>query len=349
MSFIGDSHGGAGIKMSNRIKADESDEFLQFLQQMGVEYCYTMVDSGQDDYEFLKELKERTAKYGLSLFNVGHLRFIKPAEVHLALPGRDETIEKFNKFITTLGKVGIPTTTITWEPNKTITTTADGKWVLPWQQDKVTDDTPEATTRGGAVVRLVDMEVVNAAGNSHGRIFTKDEIIENFLYFAKACIPIAEKVKVRICLHPNDPPADSCLGNASLISSYSDYKRIFEMVKSDYFGMEFCVGCWLEGGKEGFGDIIEDIKDSVAAEKVSIVHFRNVSNTMPVFTATFVDDGIGDMRKIMKTFVDSGYNGTLVYDNSPIMQAGGIIGQTAFAVGYNKGLLDAAVGTPKED
>ena len=37
-------------------------------------------------------------------------------KIHLALPGRDETIEQFKQFIRNLGQAGVYTTTFTWEP-----------------------------------------------------------------------------------------------------------------------------------------------------------------------------------------------------------------------------------------
>lgn len=73
-------------------------------------------------------------------------------------------------------------------------------------------------------------------------------------------------------------------GIATLIENREDYRRAFAMADSDFFGMEFCCGCWLEGGRDGFGDVLEGIREFVAADKVFIVHFRNVSGTLPCFT-----------------------------------------------------------------
>jgi len=54
--------------------------------------------------------------------------------------------------------------------------------------------------------------------------------------------------------------------------------------------MEFCTGCWLEGGPD-FGDVVEDIQYFGGRGNILIVHFRNVDAALPKFTETFVDDG----------------------------------------------------------
>ena len=65
--------------------------------------------------------------------------------------------------------------------------------------------------------------------------------------------------------------------------------------------MKMCIGCWLES--EGFGDLMEDIKTFCEQDKISVVHFRNVSSTMPYFEETLLEDGYADMYAIMKQLV----------------------------------------------
>ena len=64
-------------------------------------------------------------------------------------------------------------------------------------------------------------------------------------------------------------------------------------------GMEFCCGCWLEGGQisdasayhPGFGNIYEALPAFIEEKKVNIVHFRNITSPLPAFDETFIDDG----------------------------------------------------------
>jgi len=322
------------LKICNRIDSEESDEFLQFLKQMGVDSCYAWVKPGQDDYDFLARLNERVEKHGLYLHNLGSLQYFRSKAYQRALPDRDKDIEAFIKLVKIIGRIGVPTTTMTWESDHAYATSPKGHVVKP------PEDGYQVTTRGGAPTRLYDDSANRADPASATISVTREQAWENFEYFAKATVPVAEESKVRICLHPNDPPVDYTLGVSTLIQSIHDYRRAFEITDSEFFGMEFCCGCWLEGGSR-FGDIIAGIKEFVKAGKISIVHFRNVSGTLPYFIETFIDDGYQDMYRLMKTFVEAGYNGSMIYDHSPNMTTG-LAAQTAFAVGYMKGLRKAA-------
>lgn len=321
----------AGVKIGANIPPLVEEDELRFLSQLGIGYCYTWLDDSQLTYDFIAGLKERAAKHGIVLYNAGNLTLGKSAAIHLGLPERDDHIERFGRFLDTLSRAGVHTTTITWEPNGTLSTSPTKGVCLD----------PHGVARGGAAARMIDMAVMDAWGPSHGRVYDKEETWANFTYFAKKVVPMAERAEVRIALHPNDPPVPFVGGIATLIENADDYRRAFAIADSDFFGMEFCCGCWLEGGTAGFGDMLAGIREFVAAGKVFIVHFRNVSSPLPCFTETFIDDGYQDMYEVMRTFVDAGYNGTLVLDHTPDMVFGRNVA-TAYASGYLKALLRAA-------
>ncbi|MBE7724061.1 MAG: D-mannonate dehydratase [Enterocloster citroniae] len=327
-----------GIKISAMVQPDVQEGYLRFLEQMGVRFCYTWAEGEQAGYGFLKALKERLAAHGMTLYNVGDMSLGKSESILLGLSDRDRVLERFKGFIRTLGKLGIHTTTVTWEPSNTLSTAMDGTVV----SDRLGGRHDCGRTRGRATARMVDEQAVRRAGLSHGREYSKDEIWDNFTYFVRQIMPAAEEAGVRIALHPNDPPMDRCLGISTLIQSSKDYERAFAIADSPFLGMEFCVGCWLEGG-EGFGPLLSDIGRFAKEGRVFIVHFRNVSSPLPRFTETFIDDGYQDMYQVMKAFVEAGYNGTLTMDHTPGMDPlAGPAGETAFAVGYLKALYQAA-------
>jgi mannonate dehydratase len=104
--------------------------------------------------------------------------------------------------------------------------------------------------------------------------------------------------------------------------------------------MEFCCGCWLEGGCI-MGNLLENLKEFISRDKVVIIHLRNVSSPLPEFTEMFLDEGYGDIWEIVRTVVESGYKGTIILDHSPeIVETPGM--ETAFCAGYIKGLIRAA-------
>src|SRR5207249_5866507 len=122
-------------------------------------------------------------------------------EVTLNLPGRDQKIEEYKQYLRYLGKAGIHYTTYAHMGN--------GIW-----------SSGRATIRGSEG-RELDLASPNRRGNwagksyteplSHGRVFTKEEIWENYTYFIKQVAPVAEEAGVRIGINPGHQPA-SILG-----------------------------------------------------------------------------------------------------------------------------------------
>lgn len=88
-------------------------------------------------------------------------------------------------------------------------------------------------------------------GLKFGREYSEDELWENMKIFLDSVLPVAEKLGVKLALHPNDPPTKvKIYGVPSIIRSREAYEKVFEIANnSPALGMEFCCGCWLEGGK----------------------------------------------------------------------------------------------------
>ena len=64
---------------------------------------------------------------------------------------------------------------------------------------------------------------------------------ENLIGFLKAVTPVAERLGVKLTLHPDDPPR-SLFGLPRIASSREDYAALFEGVPSQANGMCFCTG-----------------------------------------------------------------------------------------------------------
>ena len=310
------------IKLSAYIQPDPDDDELLFLRQLGLDHCYTWLHDEQTTYEYIARLHDRCAQAGLTLYNAGNYNIAKSPKIHLALPGRDAVIERFVQMMRDLARAGIHTTTFTWEP------------------DRVWSSEPGESRQ--ATARRVDLAELKARPLTHERPYTLDELWENFAYFMQRVIPVAEETGVRLALHPNDPPTDALGGVPCLINSRARYERAYEIADSPMLGMEFCTGCWLEGGDD-FGDLLAGIEDFVRAGRVFIAHFRNVSAPHPHFTETFLDNGYFDMYHAMKAFVASGYDGTLILDHTPTFVGDYHLGAgTAYAIGYMRALIERA-------
>jgi mannonate dehydratase len=311
------------MKFSMSIRPEANEEELIFAEQLGLDAVYTWVRPEQRSYEFLARLREKVEAHNLILYNVGNMNVGKSDKIHLALPGRDEVIEQFQTFVQDLGRAGIHTTTFTWEP------------------DQVWSSEP-SVARGGARARAVDLAEMQQRPYTHERAYSEEEIWENYAYFIDRIIPVAEASGVRLALHPNDPPTTALGGIPCLIQSGASYDRAFAIADSPNLGMEFCVGCWLEGG-EAFGNLLDGIRHFHEMGKIFIVHFRNVSAPLPNFVETFLDEGYMDMYQVMKTFCEVGYEGSMILDHTPrfvgdYAKGGG----TGYAIGYMRALRERA-------
>ncbi|MFN3325147.1 MAG: mannonate dehydratase [Bryobacteraceae bacterium] len=319
-----------GIKLSLQIPTDVPDEDLQFARQMGVEYVNVPTTGGPDSLKRFRDIKHKVMDAGLKVWNIGNSSVHNMPEVTLNLPGRDGKIEEYKQYLRNLAQTGIYYTTYAHMGN--------GIW-----------SSERETTRGGASARAFDM-AKNPVGRwrdkifegelTHGRRFTKEEIWENYTYFIKQVVPVAEELGIRIGIHPDDPPVPELGGVPRCIfGNFDGYVRSLEIANSPNIGVCLCVGTWLEGGEHMGKEVTEAIRYFASRDKLWKIHFRNVSGPIPRFVETFVDNGYMDMYKVMKTLREVDFRGAVIADHVPTMVGGRMVGW-AFSIGYIKALLD---------
>jgi mannonate dehydratase len=334
-----------GIKIATSYRANPAPEDLLFLQQIGVEYVSLGATPETANVESFVKMREQYEAAGIKVYNIGS--GVGPSgslhnmpEVTLNLPGRDQKIEEYKNYLRYLGKAGVHYTTYAHMGN--------GIW-----------SSGTAKTRG-CDARDFDMASPNRQGVwagkvykeplSHGRVFTADEIWDNYTYFIKQVVPVAEEAGVRIGVHPDDPPAPILAGVPHCIfSTFDGYRRALEIANSPNIGICLCCGCWLEGGRKLTGkDPEEMIRYFGPKGKLFKIHFRNVSAPLPHFTETFMDNGYYDMYKIMKALRDVSYDGIVIPDHLPRMGQAPAAGEAysraslAYAIAYMRALRDRA-------
>jgi mannonate dehydratase len=331
-----------GIQIAAQINDQATDEDLQFLQQMGVEWIMVGIKEQQNhNADYYKHLVARFAKFDLQIYRIANLSVHNIPQVTLNLPGRDEKIEEFATFIRNLGEAGIPYNTYAHMGN--------GIW-----------SSGRTTRRGGMDARTLDIK--NATGHwngekfegelTHGRLYTEDELWENYEYMIGKIAPVAEEAGVFIGIHPDDPPVYALGGIPRCIfGNFEGYKRAMDIANSPNIGVCLCVGCWLEGGKQGMGgDVIEAIHYFAKHKKLFKVHFRNVTNPMPEpWTETLIDDGYMDMYNVMKALRDVEFDGAIIPDHIPSLLGGHRVG-VAYSIAYMRALVQAVnneAGGPK--
>ncbi len=303
-----------GIKIGTSA-GQPTPENMLYLKQLGVTWVSLAPNPQDATAEAFTQMREQWEAGGFRVYNIGSGAgpsgsLHNMPEVTLNLPGRDQKIEEYLNYIRYLGKAGIPYSTYAHMGNGIW---RSGRETLPRGYSGATLDLASPNARGTWSGKTY------AEPLSHGRVFTKEEIWENYTYFIKKVVPVAEEAGVRIGIHPDDPPQPVLAGVPRCIfGTFEGYKRAIEIANSPNIGVCLCCGSWLEGGKKLTGaDPVEMINYFGPRKKLFKIHFRNVSASLPHFTETMIDDGYFDMSKIMKALVEVKFEGIVIPDHVP--------------------------------
>ena len=325
-------HNGFPTEMQIAIQAspEPSQEDLQWIQQMGIEYVVLWTGADKASYEYYASRRKLFEEAGIKVFGFGDSDVHNQDAIVLNLPNREAKIEEYKAHIRNLGKAGIPYTTYAHMAN--------GIW-----------STKGEFTRGKAPARAFNLAEADKGywisatyqgPLTHGRKYSEQEIWDNFEYFIKAVVPTAEEAGVYIGIHPDDPPVPELGGIPRCIfSNFEGYRRALEIASSPNVGICLCVGCWLEGGELMGKNVIDTIHYFGERKKLFKIHFRNVHQPLPHFIETFIDNGYMDMYQVMKALQEVNFDGILIADHIPLMGNDRRLG-TAYTIGYMKALLE---------
>ncbi|CAN7422338.1 mannonate dehydratase [Devosia sp. LjRoot3] len=128
----------------------------------------------------------------------------------------------------------------------------------------------------------MSLEDVQAHLDEYGAI-SRDQLRQHFVQFLEEVVPEAEKLGLRLCCHPDDPPF-ALLGLPRVMSTEADYRFILDAVDSPSNGMTLCSGSLgarpdndLPGMMERFGP------------KVHFLHLRNVKRDNDDIVGSFYE------------------------------------------------------------
>lgn len=315
---------------------DPDDETLRYVSQLGVEdvvcnfYASDLAAgesiplSGAAEWatDELVALRERIESFGLRLHAIENFPTYFYDDVMLGREGRDEQLEHLKNTIRNVGEAGIPVIGYNWMPNGV------------WRNDET------VPVRGGAQATQYDADTIaDADVFTHGREYTEEEFWNNYEYFLREVIPVAEDAGVTMCVHPDDPPVESLGGVPRLFRDPERYERAMDLVDSDNHGIEFCLGCWSEMGV----DVPSVVRRFGERGDIVYVHFRDVRGAVPSFHETFLRDGDFDEYEVVRALLESGFDGVVITDHVPAVAGDTEWGHRArgFTAGYLMGLLTA--------
>ena len=120
----------------------------------------------------------------------------------------------------------------------------------------------------------------------------------NLFDFLEEIVPVAEKVCIRLAIHPDDPPW-SLMGLPRVVSTEKDIEEIIKTQDSVSNGFTLCTGSL---GAGYFNDIT-----SIAnkfAHRINFAHLRNVTRNEDLnFNENYLFDGDIDMVEVMEALI----------------------------------------------
>lgn len=162
---------------------------------------------------------------------------------------------------------------------------------------------------------------------------TEEDLWNNLKYFLDRVIKVCEEVKVKMAIHPDDPPW-GIFGLPRIITNKKNIERFLKLYDSKYNGLTLCSGSL---GVTKDNDIIDMIHSF--ADRIHFAHIRNIKITGDKSfeeSAHKTECGSLDIYGIVKAYHDEGFDGYIRPDHGRM-----IWGETG-RPGY--GLYDRALG-----
>ena len=285
--------------------------------------------------ERILELKKEIEDNGLELSVIESVPVHE--DIKMGTGDRDRYIENYCTTIRNLAKAGVDCVCYNFMP------------VFDWTRSDLAYQLPD-----GSNALIFDEATVNKMDPLKGELslpgwdssYTKDglkalleayskiteeDLWNNLKYFLDKVIKVCEEVKVKMAIHPDDPPW-GIFGLPRIITNKANIERFLKLYDSPYNGLTLCSGSL---------GITNDIPDLVRtfADRIHFAHIRNIKITGERSfeeSAHLSECGSLDIYEILKAYHDNGFKGYIRPDHGRM-----IWGETG-RPGY--GLFDRALG-----
>ena len=200
--------------------------------------------------------------------------------------------------------------------------------------------------RGGAKATYFSLKEILARSGQETASplrLTKSQVWSNYEYFIKAVMPTAERVGVRMGLHPDDPCLPELGGYARIFETVVDYDRAYSIYPSPSNAVTYCQANFKLMG----ADLVDTARHF--GRRIAFIHVRDVEGDKTDFTELFHDQGTTDQFALMRTYRELGLDVPVRGDHVPEMEGDRLLTTNCipgyftmgrlFANGYLKALL----------
>ncbi len=200
--------------------------------------------------------------------------------------------------------------------------------------------------RGGAKATYFSLREVEKLRGCEGERLRLDktQVWANYGHFIKAVMPVAERVGVRMGLHPDDPCLPSLGGYARILETVADYDRAYAIYPSPSNAVTYCQANFKLMG----ADLFETARHF--GQRIAFIHVRDVEGDRTDFTELFHDQGTTDQFALMRVYREIGLDVPVRGDHVPEMEGDRLVTANCqpgyftlgrlFANGYLKALLE---------
>ena len=270
--------------------------------------------------ERVKSMKNAVTAAGLEMEVIESVNIHE--DIKLGAPGRDEKISNYIVTMERLAKYGVKCIcynmmpVIDWARSHLYYDLPDGSNTMRYQAEFIANISPEALAERYAKESDTyempgwepeRMKKINEALKAYEGM-TTDSFYANMKYFLDAIIPTAQKLDIKMAVHPDDPPLP-IFGLPKLIISRDNVRKYLDLNPSTYNGVTLCTGSL--GAKKG-ADIPAMIREFGGEGRIHFAHVRNLrfENDTDFYESAHLSEcGSLNMYDIMKALHDVNFKG----------------------------------------
>jgi mannonate dehydratase len=268
-------------------------------------------------------------------------------EIKLGVPERDGWIEKYVETLENLSRTGVKVVcynfmpVLDWARSHLFYDLPDGSNTMYFSRAFIENTTPEqlaaryAEQSGGVDLPGWEPERLKQITETVERYksVSQEQYWENAGFFLRRVIPEAERLGIKMAVHPDDPPWP-LFGLPRLVSGRDGIRRFLDLYPSPNNCLTLCTGSL---GADPANDLPAIIREF--ADRIPFAHIRNLKfleNGDFYESAHPARCGSLDMPAVVRALAEAGFDGTIRPDHGRM-----IWGETGRA-GY--GLYDRAMG-----